>query len=104
MLAPRDIHSCIKHIQQDRVAPCQHPLGYLTTENRNTWAEARRQLMEQNSQQMMDIDGALFNLVLDDVDSENDPVKMTKLFLHGDGANRYITSFLISPEQKLISL
>lgn len=93
MLAARDIHACIKYILQDPVTPSQHPVGYLTSENRDTWAEARRWLMENNSQQIGEIDAALFNLVLDDVHSEEDPVKMTKLFLHGNGANRYMLSF-----------
>lgn len=89
MLAPQDIHACIKHVQQDSATPSQHPLGFLTAENRDVWAGARRLLMEHNSQQLEAIDSALFNLVLDSVQSDEDPIRMTKLFLHGDGANRY---------------
>ncbi|XP_032794300.2 carnitine O-palmitoyltransferase 2, mitochondrial [Daphnia magna] len=89
LLEPLDIYSCLKYIQQDPIAPSQHPIGYLTAENRDTWANARQLLMENNSGQMEDIDSALFNLVLDDVGTDNDPVKISKLFLHGNGANRW---------------
>lgn len=89
LLEPLDIYSCLKYIQQDPIAPSQHPIGYLTAENRDTWANARQLLMENNSGQMEAIDSALFNLVLDDVGTDNDPVKISKLFLHGNGANRY---------------
>ena len=88
MLNPRDLYACIKYIREDRAAPSEHPLGYLTAENRDTWANVRRLLMEHHSQQMNAIDSALFNLVLDDSHSDEDPVKMTKVFLHGNGANR----------------
>lgn len=90
MLEPLDIYACLKFIQQDPVSPSQHAIGYLTSENRDTWAKARRLLMERNSGQIEAIDSALFNLVLDDARTDNDPVKISKLFLHGDGANRYL--------------
>ena len=90
MLEPLDIYACLKFIQQDPIAPSQHPIGYLTAENRDTWARARRLLMERNSDQLEAIDSALFNLVLDDALTDNDPIKISKLFLHGNGANRYL--------------
>ena len=89
MLEPLDIYACLKYVQQDPVSPAPHPIGYLTSENRDTWANARSLLMERNSGQIDAIDSALFNLVLDDVHTANDPLKISKLFLHGDGANRY---------------
>ena len=92
MLEPLDIYACLKFIQQDPITPSQHPIGYLTAENRDTWAGVRSLLMEHNSGQIEAIDSALFNLVLDDVGTDNDPVKISKLFLHGNGANRYIMS------------
>lgn len=90
MLEPLDIYACLKFIQQDPISPSQHPLGYLTAENRDTWASVRQLLMERNSGQIEAIDSALFNLVLDDAITDDDPVKISKLFLHGDGANRYL--------------
>ena len=85
-----DIHACLEHIRNDPISPAEHPIGYLTAEERDTWAEIRHLLMEHNRGQLEAIDGALFNLALDDVSSDSDPVKMTKLFLHGDAANRCI--------------
>ena len=35
------------------------------------------------------IDTAVFALALEDVESEN-PNELTRLFLYGDGANRYV--------------
>lgn len=96
MLEPLDIYACLKWIQQDPISPSRDPIGYLTAENRDTWAKARRLLMENNSSQMEAIDSALFNLVLDDVGTDNDPVKISKLFLHGNGANRYKKKLLKS--------
>lgn len=96
LLEPLDIYSCLKWIQQDPISPSRDPIGYLTAENRDTWAKARRLLMENNSSQMEAIDSALFNLVLDDVGTDNDPVKISKLFLHGNGANRYKKKLLKS--------
>lgn len=88
MLPPGDIHACLKWIQQDATAPPSHPIGFLTAENRDVWANARSLLLTDNKQQIEAIDSALFNLVLDDVKTDNDPLKMAKVFLHGDGANR----------------
>jgi len=90
MLPPGDIHACLKWIQQDTTAPPSHPIGFLTAENRDVWANARGILLTDNKQQIEAIDSALFNLVLDDVKTENDPLKMAKVFLHGDGANRFL--------------
>ena len=88
MLPPGDIHACLKRIQQDTTVPPSHPIGFLTAENRDVWANARGLLLTDNKQQIEAIDSALFNLVLDDVKTENDPLKMAKVFRHGDGANR----------------
>lgn len=90
MLQPGDIHACLKWIQQDATVPPSHPIGFLTTENRDVWANARGLLLADNKQQIEAIDSALFNLVLDDVKTDNDPLKMAKVFLHGNGANRYL--------------
>ena len=90
ILEPSDIYACMEHIGRDSVSPPSHPLGYLTSENRDTWAAARQLLVEQNRQQMESIDSALFNLVLDDAQWGNDPQKAVKMFLHGNGANRYV--------------
>ena len=90
MLKPGEIYACLNYIQQDTIAPSQHPIGYLTSENRDTWAVARELLVKENRDQVDAIDSALFNLVLDDVHSENDAKKLAKIFLHGNGANRCV--------------
>nr|CAG4650079.1 EOG090X04D9 [Sida crystallina] len=103
MLDPADIYTCINHINRDTVAPPSHPIGYLTSENRDVWAAARQLLVKENGPQVESIDSALFNLVLDDVDTENDPKKITKLFLHGNGSNRWFDksfSLLLSRDGK----
>jgi len=89
MLKPGEVYACLDYIQRDAVAPAEHPLGYLTSENRDKWAAARQLLEQDNREQMEAIDGALFNLVLDDVTTGDDRQKITKTFLHGNGANRW---------------
>ena len=93
MMDARKIHACIKYINEDCVAPPSHPIGYLTSENRDTWAAVRQTLNQDNGEQLKAIDGALFNLVLDDADSDDDPTKLVRLFLHGNGSNRFVKAF-----------
>ena len=89
MLDPKDVFACLNHINSDSLPPPAHPLGYLTSDNRDAWAAARQQLAQDNREQLDAIDSAMFNLVLDDVESDGDPKKMAKIFLHGNGLNRY---------------
>jgi len=89
MLKPGEIYACLDYIQKDAVAPAQHPIGFLTSENRDRWAAARQLLVQDNREQIEAIDSALFNLVLDDVSTGEDRQKITKTFLHGNGANRW---------------
>jgi len=90
MLKPGEIYACLDYIQKDAVAPAQHPIGFLTSENRDRWAAARQLLVQDNREQIEAIDSALFNLVLDDVSTGEDRQKITKTFLHGNGANRCV--------------
>lgn len=41
---PAYISNCLQYIMDDDSAVGQHPLGILTTENRDVWAEAREHL------------------------------------------------------------
>lgn len=69
----------------------KHPVGVLTTENRDVWAAARKHLVSLgNSEALELIDTSLFNLVLDDSNPGNDPVRLIRLFLHADGINRCV--------------
>lgn len=44
VMEPAYIMSCLKNILQDTSAANEHPLGVLTTENRDSWAQARAHL------------------------------------------------------------
>lgn len=89
MLEPREIYACLDYIQKDAVAPAQHPLGYLTSENRDRWAATRQLLLQDNREQVEAIDSALFNLVLDDAIPGDNREEITKTFLYGNGGNRW---------------
>lgn len=41
-----EIKACLSHILSDQTPMPQHPLGYLTSENRDTWASLREQLLQ----------------------------------------------------------
>lgn len=68
------------------------PLGILTTENRDVWAEARRHMCNhhENENSLRMIDSALFNIVLDDEVVGSDPLTVVRHYLHGTGKNRYV--------------
>ena len=83
------IHQNLKYILEDpSPSPC-FPVGVLTAESRETWANMQRALIAQpgNEEVMKMIDCAIFVMCLDDhgVDSVADA---TRTFLHGDGSNR----------------
>lgn len=45
-ILPADqIQSNLRHVMEDNSPPPTHPLGYLTSENRDTWAAARDNLL-----------------------------------------------------------
>lgn len=65
----------------------EFPLGVLTAENRDTWADVREDLEQTHNQIALDtIDSALFLLSLDDKAnySSEDPVPIVQNMLHGD--------------------
>lgn len=43
-MEPAYISNCLQYIMDDNSAVSQYPLGVLTTENRDVWAEAREHL------------------------------------------------------------
>ncbi|XP_046682241.1 carnitine O-palmitoyltransferase 2, mitochondrial [Homalodisca vitripennis] len=74
--------------EDDPVA--EHPVGILTTADRDYWAKARKHLESiGNKEELNLIDSSLFNLVLDDATPGEDPISMVRLFLHADGVNRW---------------
>ncbi|XP_071449222.1 carnitine O-palmitoyltransferase 2, mitochondrial isoform X1 [Hetaerina americana] len=68
-----------------------HPVGILTTMERDSWAKARKHLKAispQNETALKLVDSALFALILDD-ESCSGHVPLVQNFLHGDGTNRW---------------
>lgn len=84
------IYQNLKYIVEDPSPSPKFPVGVLTAESRETWANMRRALIAQpgNEEVMKMIDSAIFVMCLDDhgVDSVADA---TRTFLHGDGGNRW---------------
>ena len=114
---PSLVHSQLLWILSDPTPPPSHPLGYLTTMNRDRWAGLREELVakEQNHRAVEKIDSALFVLCLDDHEPTT-PLDVSHTFLHNYGANRWhpgvcisghrfrAPSFLSSPSLPFFSL
>ncbi|KAA0198976.1 hypothetical protein HAZT_HAZT010762 [Hyalella azteca] len=78
------------HIAADTTPRPAHPLGYLTSENRDTWAKVRQELVAAgNAESLAAVDHAAFNLVLDGQVVGQDPELCYRTFLYGDGGNRW---------------
>ncbi len=77
----------LRGILADVTPPPDYPLGYLTTLNRDKWAELREEVNQHNCEQLEAIDSALFVLCLDDSEyTEADTLSYA--MLHNYGANR----------------
>lgn len=75
---------------RDLECTAQFPVGVLTTENRDVWADARKHLESLGNSEVLDlIDSSLFNLCLDEVRLGKDRIKTVKQFLHSNGVNRF---------------
>ncbi|KAG9460880.1 hypothetical protein GDO78_018963, partial [Eleutherodactylus coqui] len=84
-----EIHAHLKHILSDSCPAPEFPLGYLTSENRNTWALVRQKLLDNgNEEALKKIDSAVFCLCLDDFPT-TDPIQLSHNMLHGSGMNRW---------------
>lgn len=90
LVAPDVILSNIGGIMRDQDCTAQFPVGVLTTENRDVWADARKHLESLGNSEVLDlIDSSLFNLCLDEVRLGNDRIKTVEQFLHSNGVNRF---------------
>ncbi|CAH1153589.1 unnamed protein product [Phaedon cochleariae] len=90
ILPAEQILARLKFILEDNIPHCDHPIGILTTLERNKWAILRHQLCENgNEQNFKYIDSALFNVCLDSKTLGDDPYAVSRNFLHGDGENRW---------------
>uniref|UniRef100_H2ZEW9 Choline/carnitine acyltransferase domain-containing protein n=1 Tax=Ciona savignyi TaxID=51511 RepID=H2ZEW9_CIOSA len=64
---PEQLKSCLQRIKEDSRPPHDQSVGYLTTTDRDTWADTRSQLVKSgNLSSMLDVDSAIFCLVLED--------------------------------------
>ncbi|XP_071784291.1 carnitine O-palmitoyltransferase 2, mitochondrial-like [Asterias amurensis] len=91
ILPPSVIHANIRYILQDPSTPSENPLGYLTSENRDTWAGLRKHLADSsaaNVESLRLIDTAMLCVCLDEA-SPDTPESMTRLMLYGDASNRW---------------
>lgn len=87
--SPEFILSSINSILTNSSAPNDHPLGILTTCERNQWAEIRQHLEKLgNGDALNKIDSSLFAVALDNVILDS-PRDIIRWFLHSDGMNRY---------------
>jgi carnitine O-acetyltransferase len=78
-------------VLSDHVNEVDPPVGVLTTENRDTWAEIRRKLIatdEVNRDSLAVIEKALFVVCLDEGEPETLD-EHARVMLHGDGRNRW---------------
>lgn len=96
LVKPAEIHSHLQYILSDQTPAPSHPLGVLTSENRDVWASLREKLVAAgNGQLLQTVDSALFCLCLDE-ETMRDHIHISHNMLHGDGCNRwYDKSFSI---------
>lgn len=91
IVSPADIQANLQYILNDNTPRPDTPVGYLTAENRDVWANVRTKIVdtsENNAQVMKMIDSAVFCLCLDET-SPDGPEDMTRNMLYGDAAYRW---------------
>lgn len=89
IVSASEIQAHLKYILSDNSPAPEFPLAYLTTENRDVWAELRQKLVsEGNEETLRKVDSAVFCLCLDDFPIEG-LVHLSHSMLHGDGTNRW---------------
>lgn len=87
IVPPSAIISRLRFILNDNASstPAEYPLGVLTAENRDFWASARQNLVENhNAESLNVVDSALFCVSLDNTSFDfSDPVPLVQNMLHG---------------------
>ena len=78
----------LQGILADETPPPSHPLGYLTCQERDKWAELRGDVELHNEEELAAIDSALLVLCLDDSEPTT-AESLSHCMLHNYGANRY---------------
>ncbi|KAF6108089.1 carnitine palmitoyltransferase 2 [Phyllostomus discolor] len=89
IVSASEIQAHLKYILSDNSPAPEFPLAYLTSENRDVWAELRQKLESGgNEEALRKVDSAVFCLCLDDFPIK-DLVHLSHNMLHGDGSNRW---------------
>ncbi|XP_061042558.1 carnitine O-palmitoyltransferase 2, mitochondrial isoform X2 [Eubalaena glacialis] len=89
IVSASEIQAHLKYILSDNSLAPEFPLSYLTSENRDIWAELRQKLVSGgNEEALRKVDSAVFCLCLDDFPIK-DLVHLSHNMLHGDGTNRW---------------
>ncbi|XP_068949392.1 carnitine O-palmitoyltransferase 2, mitochondrial-like [Petaurus breviceps papuanus] len=84
-----EIHAHLKYILSDESPTPEFPVGYLTSENRNTWAKLRKELLTNGNEEAISlVETAIFSLCLDDF-SVTDIDQLVQTLHHGEGMNRW---------------
>lgn len=87
---PNEIAACLKAVLDDDRPANQHPVGILTTSERDQWARGRSHLLDTGNREVVKkIDSAVFVMILDDEIIGTDQSRLLKTYLHGDGTNRW---------------
>ena len=96
-ILPREkILARLNFIFNDRINANKYPIGILTTLERNKWAKLRHNILNLNNDKSLDlIDGALFNICLDEETVSDDLQTLIRQFLHSDGKNRFVITLFI---------
>lgn len=90
LLSPAEILGNLSQIVGDNTPFTDHPIGVLTSQNRDKWAKQRAYLEATGNKDVLHkIDTAIFNLVLDNEVLRDDKHQILKHYLHGDGLNRW---------------
>ncbi|KAM8930616.1 carnitine O-palmitoyltransferase 2, mitochondrial [Pelodytes ibericus] len=91
-----EIQAHLQYILSDASPTSEFPVGFLTSEERNTWAVVRQKLINNgNEEALKKVDSAVFCLCLDDFTTK-DNIHLSHNMLHGSGLNRwYDKSFSI---------
>ncbi|KAJ6640999.1 Carnitine O-palmitoyltransferase 2, mitochondrial [Pseudolycoriella hygida] len=89
--APEVIEARLKYILSQQTKKTEHPVAVLTTENRDTWAKIRSDLVNDgNAEALKTIDSAIFVISFEDGQfDESNPTALFKQLLGGCGYSRW---------------
>lgn len=86
---PQEIYAYIKYILDSDDKEAEYPIGVLTSENRDVWANVRSKLVDLGNEEVLNaIDTSLYCIALDQEDTKSEE-QWSHQFLHGDSKNRW---------------